>query len=307
VECPACSSHLQVEPPILVVLCPCGQIVTAQQFEQVTKPQPPASIEVDYYVVLGVRRDASVSDIKAAHRSRVRETHPDMGGDKDEFLLVQAAYETLGDEGRRRSYDEKGQTAQSQSLWVVPDVLATRVDAAAHLLSEAGFSFSVVAVEVPAQSTLTGLVVGQYPYPGWETDTPVVGVIVAVSKTSTIWERIGRVAAEFSSGFNSTFWSQITLTTPTRKAIGSGTPSARSAGERTGEVLGDVLVSGAQAAAAYVGVIFFLFALIIVVVMLAFVPVVGFVLGAIWVWLFWRFWTSMRRRRRRIIDYRQSR
>lgn len=305
--CPSCAIQLHVEPPVLVVLCQCGQIVTAKSSQQVKEPNPPASSDVDYYVVLGVQRDATVADIKSAYRSRARDTHPDMGGDQDEFLLVQAAYETLGDADRRQAYDQQGQVNSAQSLWIVPDVLAIRIDKAATLLSEAGFTFRVVAVEVPARSRLSGLVVGQYPYPGWEIDAPVVGVIIAVSQASSIWERIGRVVAEFSTGFNSTFWSHVTLTASTRKAIGPGSLSARSTGERTGEVLGDVVVWGAQAVVAYVGIILLFFASLIVIFALVFIPVVGLILGGIWLWLFWKFWTSLRRRRRRIVDHRKSR
>ena len=44
---------------------------------------------------LGVDADASQSDVKAAYRDRVKETHPDSGGDEEEFKRVNRAYETL--------------------------------------------------------------------------------------------------------------------------------------------------------------------------------------------------------------------
>lgn len=44
---------------------------------------------------LGVDADASESAVKAAYRDRVKETHPDSGGDEEEFKRVNRAYETL--------------------------------------------------------------------------------------------------------------------------------------------------------------------------------------------------------------------
>jgi hypothetical protein len=46
----------------------------------------------NWWEVLGVRPDANSDEVKAAWRRRVRETHPDQGGDPDEFARVQAAY-----------------------------------------------------------------------------------------------------------------------------------------------------------------------------------------------------------------------
>ncbi|MFC7098311.1 J domain-containing protein [Halobaculum marinum] len=44
---------------------------------------------------LGVDPGASQSEVKSAYRDRVKETHPDSGGDEDEFKRVNRAYETL--------------------------------------------------------------------------------------------------------------------------------------------------------------------------------------------------------------------
>lgn len=61
--------------------------------------------EPDHYRVLGVSPQAPKADIQAAYRRRLRETHPDRGGDEDEFHLVQSAWETLSHPGQRREYD----------------------------------------------------------------------------------------------------------------------------------------------------------------------------------------------------------
>lgn len=59
----------------------------------------------DHYEALGVSKDAPPEEIKKAHRKKARKHHPDNGGDPEQFLMVQYAYEVLSDEERRRRYD----------------------------------------------------------------------------------------------------------------------------------------------------------------------------------------------------------
>lgn len=75
--------------------------------------------DLDPYVVLGVSKNATVSEIRAAHRKRVLKCHPDKVQDEsqriaaqDEFQRVQQAYETLSDENRRARYDQKAKLAE---------------------------------------------------------------------------------------------------------------------------------------------------------------------------------------------------
>ncbi|MFA9431479.1 molecular chaperone DnaJ [Egicoccus sp. AB-alg2] len=67
-------------------------------------------LEKDYYDVLGVARDASADDIKKAYRRLARENHPDANPDDPQaerrFKEVGEAYAVLGEEARRREYDE---------------------------------------------------------------------------------------------------------------------------------------------------------------------------------------------------------
>lgn len=64
---------------------------------------------MDFYDLLGVRRDADVHDIKRAYRRLARRLHPDINpGDgvaAVRFRAVVEAYETLSDPARRRDYD----------------------------------------------------------------------------------------------------------------------------------------------------------------------------------------------------------
>ncbi len=61
----------------------------------------------DYYVVLGVPREASPEQIKDAFRRSAKRLHPDTCADSDGrgFCELDEAYRTLSDRDRRRAYD----------------------------------------------------------------------------------------------------------------------------------------------------------------------------------------------------------
>ena len=66
--------------------------------------------EKDYYGVLGVPKNASASEIKKAYRRLAQQFHPDANPGnaeaEDRFKEISAAYDVLGDEEKRTSYDE---------------------------------------------------------------------------------------------------------------------------------------------------------------------------------------------------------
>jgi molecular chaperone DnaJ len=66
----------------------------------------------DYYVVLGVSKDASLNDIKLAYRRLARKLHPDLNKTdpkaKEKFIELQEAYDVLSDENKRQNYDRFG-------------------------------------------------------------------------------------------------------------------------------------------------------------------------------------------------------
>src|SRR5437773_9876120 len=65
----------------------------------------------DYYHVLGVKRDATATEIKSAYRKLARKRHPDVnrGSEKAarEFALLSLAYHTLIDPQERAFHDQQ--------------------------------------------------------------------------------------------------------------------------------------------------------------------------------------------------------
>ena len=66
----------------------------------------------DYYSILGVSRDSTEAEIKAAYRKLARKLHPDLHpGDKGaeaKFKEINEAYDVLGDGEKRSDYDLGG-------------------------------------------------------------------------------------------------------------------------------------------------------------------------------------------------------
>ena len=70
----------------------------------------------DYYKTLGINRSASAEEIKRAFRKMAHEYHPDKKtGNADKFKEINEAYQTLGNEDKRRQYDQFGQTFSGDS------------------------------------------------------------------------------------------------------------------------------------------------------------------------------------------------
>lgn len=73
--------------------------------------------EKDYYKILGVSKDADDEVIKKAFRKLAKKYHPDTNGGNAEaaqkFQEINEAYSVLGEEKKRKAYDE-GRSGQRQ-------------------------------------------------------------------------------------------------------------------------------------------------------------------------------------------------
>jgi molecular chaperone DnaJ len=71
----------------------------------------------DYYAILGVPRNATEKEIKAAYRKLARQYHPDVNpGDKqaeEKFKEINEAYQVLSDPEKRAAYDRYGEQWQA--------------------------------------------------------------------------------------------------------------------------------------------------------------------------------------------------
>lgn len=65
----------------------------------------------DPYSVLGVSRSATKDEIRKAYKSKAAASHPDRGGDAEEFKRVAQAYSILSDADKKATYDQGGHSA----------------------------------------------------------------------------------------------------------------------------------------------------------------------------------------------------
>ncbi|MGI8609396.1 MAG: DnaJ C-terminal domain-containing protein [Candidatus Dormibacteria bacterium] len=75
----------------------------------------------DYYGILGVKKDASEKEIKAAFRKLARKYHPDLHPDDPQsaskFTEVNEANEVLSDPEKRKKYDQYGPQWDQYQSW----------------------------------------------------------------------------------------------------------------------------------------------------------------------------------------------
>lgn len=69
---------------------------------------------MNHYKILGLSQNATKDQIKAAYKKQVKENHPDIGGDSEQFKQIVDAYETLIDDQKRKYYDNVDSGNHSQ-------------------------------------------------------------------------------------------------------------------------------------------------------------------------------------------------
>lgn len=71
-------------------------------------PPEKAEKKDEYYKVLGITREADQKAVKKAYRKLAMKNHPDKGGDPEVFKKMSEAYAILGDEKKRKLYNQYG-------------------------------------------------------------------------------------------------------------------------------------------------------------------------------------------------------
>jgi molecular chaperone DnaJ len=109
----------------------------------------PVGTQKDYYATLGVQRNAKTEQIRKVYRRLARKHHPDVNpGNKaaeERFKEIQEAYDVLGDERKRKIYDQFGFYSDN----IPPDAYAQASSAGpgAPGIDFSGFDFSDFGVE----------------------------------------------------------------------------------------------------------------------------------------------------------------
>ena len=97
----------------------------------------------DYYEVLGLGRNASDDEIKAAFRKYARQYHPDVSkedGAEEKFKEVNEAYGVLSDRDKRARYDRFGKEGLGNMGGGFHDYTADFGDIFEELFGQFGFS-----------------------------------------------------------------------------------------------------------------------------------------------------------------------
>lgn len=84
------------------------------------------------YEVLGVTPQVSDDDLRRAYRLRLRQSHPDTGGDAAVFVRVQRAWELVGTSAARAAYDRGRGTTSWAARPSTPGATGTRPRGRSH-------------------------------------------------------------------------------------------------------------------------------------------------------------------------------
>ena len=288
IRCPSCGGVNNLELPILLAACVCGTLIKGSAKSGATEgnsSQANGPTDADFYVILGVEKGCSDQEIKVAYRIRVKETHPDIGGDAEEFKLVQLAYETLSNVEKRRLYDSGAFKSQHNPSITVPDLIGMSISSGSQKISELGLIPKVAIFEVPSSSKLRGRVIGQYPYEGSLVERGfAIGIVVGVHKSSPLWTRIVAIASDLASGFLSGLMTATDSSYSRPRELGSGSVS-HEVGAVAGEIIGGVAVGAVRTASCLLQIIAAFFLLCFTIIAFIVHPILGLAMLAFSIYL----------------------
>lgn len=279
-------NHLEL--PILLSVCVCETLIrgnarSGSAEEKTTSTKSPT--DADFYLILGVIRGCSDQELKLAYRARAKETHPDVGGDPEEFKLVQLAYETLSNAEKRRIYDSASFQSRSNPSVPVPDLIGMSISLGSQTISELGLIPKVAIFEVSASSKLRGRVIGQYPYEGALVEPRMtIGIIVGVQKSSPLWRRVVAIASDLASGFLTGLITATDTSSTRPRELGAGSVS-HEVGAAAGEIIGGVAVGAVRTASCLLQVIGYFFLIFFMIIAFIVHPLLGFAMLAFSIYL----------------------
>ena len=70
----------------------------------------------NFYIQLGLKKNATKNEIKSAYRLLAKKYHPDTGGDNEKVLALQLAWETLNDPQKKAIYDQSLASDESYTV-----------------------------------------------------------------------------------------------------------------------------------------------------------------------------------------------
>ncbi len=136
---------------------------------------------VTHYDTLGVARDASDAELRAAYRTRARQLHPDLLGDRtptehadDERSMqrLNEAWHVLGDQDHRRRYDQSLDEPRADDRHAEP---ATH-DPATYVAEPAGPSRVLPTVALLGAVLAFAIAAAFFLLPETSSQTPISGV-----------------------------------------------------------------------------------------------------------------------------------
>jgi hypothetical protein len=284
-RCPLCATVVDVPEPLMLFACGCGKTLRVNRAAPGHAATVADAVQLDYYAILRVTRDASSEQLKAAYRQRSKEAHPDVGGDADEFNAVTIAYEVLGDPERRRVYDEDSAGPPRRGPVTVPDVTVANMRDAATRLRAAGLTPIVHVIAVPHGHPLRGKVVGQYPYPAslLEERSPVL-IIACVSLGSVLLDRAKQAGTKLTDvvgGAVHGFVNANRIQSAPRQ-LGEGATQRRVSAAAAGERAGQALKSAGFTLSLWLFRFAIAVAALLTLIALLVNPVLGVIVGLFW-------------------------